>query len=167
MVPVFVGDRVITMDGYNGSVRFKGNVSFKRFKCKMIGIELDEWIPNGNHGIINGHKYFECEPGFGYFVKYKGIKAKAKRNNNVDLNTLLSPAADKIKRFQHNVHHDEALTSATVTSVYTSQAFFQFDKDNNNTIRNMLGPLHTKLNRWQATQQRQTVFNDTKAIRIM
>eukprot|EP01084_Bolivina_argentea_P244544 409645_1 len=68
---VNIGDRIITTRGYTGVVRFKGGVHFD--EREVIGIELDQWSPNGHNGIIHGHKYFTCTDGRGYFIKPNGI----------------------------------------------------------------------------------------------
>eukprot|EP01083_Nonionella_stella_P024995 68841_1 len=70
-IPVQIGDSVVTRDGYQGLVRFKGGVRFS--KHKQIGIELRTWSPNAGNGIVNGQKYFDCPHGFAYFVPRNAI----------------------------------------------------------------------------------------------
>ncbi len=49
-----------------GQIRFIGDVRFA--KGLWIGVELER--PNGmNDGSVKGHKYFDCEPNKGVFVK--------------------------------------------------------------------------------------------------
>ncbi len=66
-IAVNIGDRIISTRGYTGVVRFKGGVHFD--EREVIGIELDQWSPNGHDGIIHGHKYFTCTDGRGYFIR--------------------------------------------------------------------------------------------------
>eukprot|EP01083_Nonionella_stella_P166938 559723_1 len=71
-ISVNIGDRIVTVRGYTGVVRFKGGVHFD--EREAIGIELDQWSPNGHNGIIHGHKYFSCTEGRGYFIRKNGIQ---------------------------------------------------------------------------------------------
>ena len=94
-IPVQIGDRVITARGYTGVVRFKGSVHFD--ENDVIGIELDQWSPNGHNGIIHGHKYFVCTEGRGYFIRTNGIlrnlgptrrRRKSRTKSMMDLSML-------------------------------------------------------------------------------
>ena len=49
-----------------------GTVHFD--KREVIGIELDQWSPNGHNGVIHGHKYFSCKEGRGYFIRPDGVE---------------------------------------------------------------------------------------------
>eukprot|EP01083_Nonionella_stella_P039033 106149_1 len=71
-ISVNIGDRIVTVRGYTGVVRFKGGVHFD--EREAIGIELDQWSPNGHNGIIHGHKYFSCTEGRGYFIRLNAIE---------------------------------------------------------------------------------------------
>merc|ERR1712154_530154 len=71
-IAVKIGDRIVTVRGYSGVVRFKGGVHFD--EREVIGIELDQWSPNGHNGIIHGHEYFSCTDGRGYFIRKNGIE---------------------------------------------------------------------------------------------
>ncbi|PLB55795.1 dynactin [Aspergillus steynii IBT 23096] len=67
-----IGNVVTLTDGRQATVRFIGTTHFS--PGDWIGIELDE--PTGkNDGSIQGEQYFECEPGFGMFVRKTAIKA--------------------------------------------------------------------------------------------
>ena len=35
----------------------------------MVGIELEEWSANANDGSIQGKRYFDVEPGKGFFMR--------------------------------------------------------------------------------------------------
>eukprot|EP00483_Globobulimina_turgida_P005071 UN05081 len=63
----------------------------------MIGIELNNWSANGNNGMIDGHKYFECQTGFGYFLHLKYIIGNM-NNNKVKqiVNVSLLKVGDKV-----------------------------------------------------------------------
>ncbi|ETO31190.1 hypothetical protein RFI_05929 [Reticulomyxa filosa] len=61
-----IGDRVRTVRGKTGVVRFIGPVDFSR--GVLIGVELDRWSPNATDGSVNGVPYFDCMWGRGYFT---------------------------------------------------------------------------------------------------
>ncbi|ETO05945.1 hypothetical protein RFI_31450, partial [Reticulomyxa filosa] len=61
-----LGDRVKLDNGCTGVVRFVGPVTFEQ-KEETIGIELDQWSPNGNNGSVNGIKCFDCPNMRGFF----------------------------------------------------------------------------------------------------
>lgn len=66
-----LGTIVTTVQGLKGVVRFRGTTSFS--PGKWIGIELYE--KNGkNDGAVQGVKYFNCQMGYGIFVKPSTIK---------------------------------------------------------------------------------------------
>ncbi|ETO30236.1 hypothetical protein RFI_06887, partial [Reticulomyxa filosa] len=62
-----INDRVRTIRGKTGVVRYVGKVDFA--EGILIGVELDRWSPNGNDGSVKNHLYFECTPGRGYFTR--------------------------------------------------------------------------------------------------
>ena len=66
-----IGDRVKCMDGRYGIVKYVGDVDFDKKFGTWIGLELEEWDPNGNNGTIRDKTYFTVNDGFGYFVKLK------------------------------------------------------------------------------------------------
>ncbi|ETO09191.1 hypothetical protein RFI_28196, partial [Reticulomyxa filosa] len=69
-----LGDRVKIDNGCTGVVRFVGLVAFDK-KEEMVGIELDQWSPNGNNGSVNGTKYFDCPSMRGFFCyKYQIVE---------------------------------------------------------------------------------------------
>eukprot|EP01084_Bolivina_argentea_P315905 547458_1 len=66
-----IGDRVITVNGYSGTIRFIGGVHFDEHE--LIGIELATWSPDAHNGIVHGHKYFNPPNGRGYFITKNGV----------------------------------------------------------------------------------------------
>lgn len=65
------GQVVGLLDGRQGIVRFVGQTHFAT--GDWIGIELDE--PTGkNDGSVQGERYFNCEHGFGMFIRLSAIK---------------------------------------------------------------------------------------------
>jgi len=71
-INVNIGDRIVTLHGYTGVVRYEGGVHFDEYE--ILGIELDQWSPNGHSGVIHGHQYFPCREGRGYFIRPNGIE---------------------------------------------------------------------------------------------
>ncbi|KAI9935023.1 hypothetical protein AWENTII_005425 [Aspergillus wentii] len=64
---------VVTLtDGRQATVRFAGTTHFS--SGDWVGVELDE--PTGkNDGSVQGERYFDCEPGFGMFIRPPAIAA--------------------------------------------------------------------------------------------
>ena len=54
------------------SNRFTGEVHF--YKREVIGLELDQWSPNGHNGVIHGHKYFSSKEGHGCFIRQDEVQ---------------------------------------------------------------------------------------------
>lgn len=66
-----VGQKIELNDGRIATVRFAGTTSFQT--GDWIGVELDE--PTGkNDGSVKGERYFECEPGYGMFLRPAGVR---------------------------------------------------------------------------------------------
>lgn len=64
---------VITLtDGRQGIVRFIGTTSFA--VGDWIGVELTD-ATGKNDGAVQGERYFECEPGFGMFIRPTAVGA--------------------------------------------------------------------------------------------
>lgn len=65
--------QVITLtDGRQATVRFVGTTHFAA--GDWIGIELDD-ATGKNDGAVQGERYFDCEPGYGMFVRPPAIAA--------------------------------------------------------------------------------------------
>ena len=62
-----VGERVETRDNYRGTCRYVGPVE-QLGTGLFVGIELDEFIEDGNNGSIDKIQYFNCMNGHGQFV---------------------------------------------------------------------------------------------------
>lgn len=61
-----VGSRVRTEKGLCGTVRYAGSVGFSR--GMWAGLDMD--APDGkNDGSLQGHRYFNCAPNHGLFVR--------------------------------------------------------------------------------------------------
>lgn len=69
--------QVITLtDGRQATVRFVGDTHFAA--GDWIGIELDD-ATGKNDGAVQGERYFDCEPGYGMFVRPPAISAVVDR----------------------------------------------------------------------------------------
>ena len=66
-----IGDPFKIRDGRIGIVKYVGYVEFGTAFSKTIfvGLELEEWDPNGHNGTVKNRKYFDAKDGYGYFVK--------------------------------------------------------------------------------------------------
>ncbi|CAN3368281.1 hypothetical protein DICA3_F16402 [Diutina catenulata] len=64
-----IGDRVCVR-GSNGVVRFFGPTEFA--PGKWVGVELDT-ATGKNDGSVEGHRYFECQPAHGVFVRESAV----------------------------------------------------------------------------------------------
>ncbi|GIC85467.1 putative dynactin [Aspergillus udagawae] len=72
MSELFIGHVVTLTDGRQATVRFIGTTHFAA--GDWVGIELDE--PTGkNDGAVQGERYFDCEPGFGMFIRPSAVAA--------------------------------------------------------------------------------------------
>lgn len=72
MADLSPGHVVTLTDGRQATVRFVGSTQFAA--GDWIGVELDE--PTGkNDGSVQGERYFDCEPGYGMFVRPTAIAA--------------------------------------------------------------------------------------------
>ena len=67
-----VGDKVKLQDGSLGLVKYIGNTHFN--EDEMVGIELDQWSPNGHNGKVKGRTYFKAQPGCGTFARRNSVK---------------------------------------------------------------------------------------------
>jgi len=72
-----LGDRIESVDGFRGWVRYVGEVAGRRER-EWYGIEWDEEKRGKHDGIYDGYRYFECrrEGSFGSFVKPKMISGR-------------------------------------------------------------------------------------------
>ncbi|KAL4898041.1 dynein associated protein-domain-containing protein [Aspergillus ambiguus] len=72
MADVSSGQLVTLTDGRQAAVRFTGTTHFAG--GDWVGVELTE--PTGkNDGSVQGERYFDCEPGYGMFVRPSAIAA--------------------------------------------------------------------------------------------
>jgi dynactin 1 len=70
MVDISQGQVVNLLDGRQAAVRFIGPTHFAA--GDWIGVELDE--PTGkNDGSVQGERYFDCEHGFGMFIRPSAV----------------------------------------------------------------------------------------------
>ncbi|PYI08435.1 hypothetical protein BO78DRAFT_71832 [Aspergillus sclerotiicarbonarius CBS 121057] len=72
MADLSPGHVVTLTDGRQATVRFVGTTHFA--VGEWIGIELDD-ATGKNDGAVQGERYFDCEPGFGMFVRPTAIAA--------------------------------------------------------------------------------------------
>merc|ERR1712176_614966 len=69
-----IGDRVKTRKGRYGVVKYVGKVDFvSNSKAVHIGLELEQWDPNGHNGTVRDKTYFTTMDGRGYFVKLENL----------------------------------------------------------------------------------------------
>jgi dynactin 1 len=61
-----VGTVIELPDGRQATVRFIGTTHFA--DGQWIGLELDE-ATGKNDGAVQGERYFDCDPGYGMFVR--------------------------------------------------------------------------------------------------
>ena len=62
----------VDINGTQGTIRYVGTTQFAA--GKWVGVVLDE--QNGkNDGSVQGRRYFECEFGYGVFVRASQIKS--------------------------------------------------------------------------------------------
>lgn len=66
MADLTPGQRISITDGREGTVRFIGKTQFA--KGDWIGIELDD-DTGKNDGAVQGERYFDCEQGYGMFIR--------------------------------------------------------------------------------------------------
>jgi dynactin 1 len=66
-----VGQRIELNDGRVATIRFVGPTSFQT--GEWIGVEFGE-ATGKNDGSVKGERYFQCEPGYGMFLKAAGIR---------------------------------------------------------------------------------------------
>ncbi|KAL1965506.1 hypothetical protein VTN77DRAFT_5589 [Rasamsonia byssochlamydoides] len=72
MADLSPGQVVSLLDGRQATVRFVGSTHFA--PGEWIGVELDE--PTGkNDGSVQGERYFDCEHGFGMFIRPSAVAA--------------------------------------------------------------------------------------------
>ncbi|OJJ47225.1 hypothetical protein ASPZODRAFT_1923408 [Penicilliopsis zonata CBS 506.65] len=74
MGDVSPGQVVTLTDGRQATVRFVGPTHFAA--GDWIGIELDEGTGK-NDGAVQGERYFDCEPGFGMFIRPTAVVSVA------------------------------------------------------------------------------------------
>ena len=69
-LPLELGQTVLSKDGRQGVIRYIGNAAFAT--GAWLGLELSD-DKGKNDGSVNGERYFECEPGFGIFIRPESI----------------------------------------------------------------------------------------------
>ncbi|KAE8555658.1 hypothetical protein EYB25_000356 [Talaromyces marneffei] len=70
MVDVSVGQVISLLDGRQATVRFVGSTHFAT--GDWIGVELDD-ATGKNDGSVQGERYFDCEHGFGMFIRPSAV----------------------------------------------------------------------------------------------
>ena len=65
-----LGQTVLSQDDRRGIIRFIGLTSFA--KGEWLGLELFK-DSGKNDGSVNGQRYFECQPGFGIFIRAASV----------------------------------------------------------------------------------------------
>ncbi|EED13205.1 dynactin, putative [Talaromyces stipitatus ATCC 10500] len=72
MVEVSVGQVISLLDGRQATVRFVGSTHFA--SGDWIGVELDD-ASGKNDGSVQGERYFDCEHGFGMFIRPSAVSS--------------------------------------------------------------------------------------------
>lgn len=70
MAEVSVGQVICLLDGRQATVRFVGPTHFAA--GDWIGVELDD-ATGKNDGSVQGERYFDCEHGFGMFIRPSAV----------------------------------------------------------------------------------------------
>lgn len=83
-----VGDRVRLSSRKTGTIKFIGRT--RGDPETFIGLEMHSWISNGNNGIRNGHRYFYCRNGWGYFARKAQVVEVVEKHKKL-------PAVERIK----------------------------------------------------------------------
>lgn len=65
------GQRIELNDGRIATVRFVGSTSFQT--GEWVGVELEDGSGK-NDGSVKGERYFECEAGYGMFLRPSGVR---------------------------------------------------------------------------------------------
>lgn len=79
MVDFAPGQVVRLLDGRVATIRFVGTTQFA--PGEWIGVELDD-ATGKNDGSVQGERYFECEPGYGMFIRPTAISAVVSRGRS-------------------------------------------------------------------------------------
>lgn len=72
MAGLSFGQVISLTDGRQATVRFVGSTHFAA--GDWVGIELDD-ATGKNDGAVQGERYFDCEPGYGMFVRPPAVAA--------------------------------------------------------------------------------------------
>ncbi|KAL4747616.1 hypothetical protein BDW72DRAFT_182295 [Aspergillus terricola var. indicus] len=76
MADLTIGSVIALTDGRQATVRFIGATSFA--DGEWIGVELTD-DSGKNDGSVQGERYFDCEPGFGMFVRPTAVASVIER----------------------------------------------------------------------------------------
>lgn len=85
------GQVVRLLDGRVATIRFVGTTQFA--PGEWIGVELDD-ATGKNDGSVQGERYFECEPGFGMFIRPTAISAVVSSSSRNRSSTTTSSKRD-------------------------------------------------------------------------
>lgn len=66
-----LGAKIELNDGRLATVRFVGSTAFQT--GEWVGVELEE-ATGKNDGAVKGERYFQCEQGYGMFLRQSGVK---------------------------------------------------------------------------------------------
>jgi dynactin 1 len=72
MADLSPGQVINLLDGRQATVRFIGSTHFA--SGDWIGVELDE-ASGKNDGSVQGERYFDCEHGFGMFIRPSAVSS--------------------------------------------------------------------------------------------
>nr|AAN75570.1 p150 dynactin NUDM [Aspergillus nidulans] len=89
MAELTIGSVIALTDGRQATVRFIGATSFA--DGEWIGVELTD-DTGKNDGSVQGERYFDCEPGFGMFVRPTAVASTPSKSPTKQL-TSATPAS--------------------------------------------------------------------------
>lgn len=111
------GQVISLPDGRRAVIRFVGDAHFA--PGSWVGIELEE--PTGkNDGSVQGERYFECDPGFGMFIRPTAVAALLEQPIQEPRQTPAAPRPNASLRSRPTSMITSSGTAAKRSSVMTA-----------------------------------------------
>ena len=92
----------VQLGAKRGRVKYIGTTEFSKDE-PVIGIELEEWSANANDGSIEGKRYFDAEPGKGFFIRKQSYMNLMDMMNASDF-AEKAPIAETLRRDSVIIH---------------------------------------------------------------